>query len=204
MWPLLWLAAVLLIPEVYSFHLGCTSISFTNTFRFPTIPLKEGVRHIHTLEHLHNITSPTDKPPFFDIQHVAQPQRYGDHVSVCVHSKVRGYPQTIYMLARPEHPQTCTFMCVQDGAQRAMMHLGVTPLGLLAYSTGHLLTVDCTYFAGPRVLDRDMEPVLRFLRFFDKRMRWQGMPLRAAQHPNLMWYRRMVLGLEPHVESPLD
>lgn len=207
MWALLlYLTAVLSVPEVSAFpmHAGCTSISFANTFCFPNIPAKEGVRHIHTLEHLQNVTSPLHLPPYFDIQHVAQPQRYGGHVSVCVHSKIKGYPQTIYMLARPDHPESCTFMCVQDGAQRAMMQLRVTPLGIPAYSTGHRLSVNCTYFTGPRTFDRDMEPILRFLRFFDKRMRWQGMPLRAAQHPNLLWYRRMVLGLEPTDQSPLD
>jgi hypothetical protein len=196
--------AALLIPGIaaFPFHAGCTSISFANTFRFPAIPLREGMRHIHTLEHLQNITSPTDKPPYFDIQGVGQPQRYGDHVSVCVRTKVKGYPQTIYMLARPEHPETCTFMCVQDGVQRAMMQLRVSSAGTPPCS-GHRLWVEYTYFTGPRTFDRDMEPVLRFLRFFDKRMRWQGTPLRAAQHPNLLWYRRMVLGLDAS-ESPLD
>lgn len=198
--------AVLLIPEIAAafsaaprFHQGCTGISFTNSFRFPGVPLKEGIRHIHTLEHLENITlsqhhtqdGAQTKSTYFDIQHVAQPQRYGDHVSVCVHCKVRGYPQTIYMLSRPESPDSCTFMCVQDGAQRAMIQLRASRMH---QGEGHRLNMSCTYFIGPRVFDRDMEPVMRFLRFFEKRMRWQGGSY--ATHPNLLWYRRMVLGLD--------
>lgn len=195
-------ALILLIPESSAFpvlHMtGGSAISFANTFRFPTVPLREGRRHIHTLEHLENITTPLSRVPYFDIVRVAQPQRYGDHVSVCVHSKVKGYPQTIYMLASPDTPSSATFMCVQDGAQRAMVQLCASRLA--GEPKGHCLTVNCTYFTGPRVFDRDMEPVLRFLRFFEKRMRWQiqdaGLPSRGEQRANLLWYRRMVLGLD--------
>lgn len=192
------------IPEcsafsfVPAFHSGCNSMSFGNRFRFPTVPLSEGIRHIHTLEHLENITFGTftqgSSAPYFEIQRVAQPQRIGNHVSVCVHCKVRGYPQTVYMLARPEAPERSTFMCLQDGVQRAMVQLHVS--GIPYESTGHRLTMDCTYYSGPRVLDRDMEPILRFLRFFEKRVRWHPKePAESAGQANLLWYRRMVLGL---------
>ena len=189
------------IPEVSAF----SGLSFGSTFRFPNVPLREGIRHIHTLEHLENITTTASRnsrplPHYFDIQRVSQPQRYGDHVSVCVHTKVRGYPQTIYMLSRPDHPETCTFMCIQDGTQRAMVQLRV---GRLSHQfEGHRLLVSCTYFTGPRVFDRDMEPVMRFLRFFEHRMKppvvsaAAGAPTRGRLHANLQWYRRMVLGLE--------
>lgn len=204
-------AVVLLVPEAQAFHvpIRMSAISFANTFRFPTVTMREGTRHIHTLEHLENITMPSShSEPYFDIVRVAQPQRYGDHVSVCVHSKVKGYPQTLYMLSSPDTPSSATFMCVQDGAQRAMVQLRVSRLA--GEPLGHCLTVNCTYFTGPRVFDRDMEPVLRFLRFFEHRMRWHpvgpGVPSRGEQRANLLWYRRMVLGLdasESH-DSPLD
>ena len=178
-----------------SFHVGCTGITFGSTFRFPTVPLSEGIRHIHTLEHLENITVPAPAAvPYFSIQRVAQPQRYGDHVSVCVNCKVKGYPQTVYMLARPEAPESSTFMCLQDGTQRAMIQLRVSKIPYEC--SGHRLTMNCTYFTGPRLFDRDMEPVLRFLRFFEKRMRWHhGPPDASTARANLLWYRRMVLGL---------
>jgi len=182
------------ILVVDAFPVGCcTGLSFTTSFRFPGIPFREGVRHIHTLEHLQNVTAEGGKGvPFFTIERVSQPQRYGDHVTTCVQCKVRGHQQTIYMLGRPEAPESSTFMCVQDGTQRAVMNLRV---GRLPYEAdGHRLTISCTYLRAPRLYDRDMEPVLRFLRFFEKRMRWQ----RGAHdqlHGNLQWYRRMVLGL---------
>lgn len=191
-----------LIPEAGAFPIGCcTGLSFTTSFRFPGIPVREGMRHIHTLEHLENITlAGCDSVPYFSIQRVSQPQRYGDHVTACAQCKVKGYPQTIYLLGRPEAPESSTFMCVQDGTQRAVMTLRV---GRLPHDEeGHRLTVSCTYLRGTRLFDRDMEPVLRFLRFFEKRMRWQGGPQRAP-HANLQWYRRMVLGLGAN-ESPLS
>ena len=192
------------VPVVSAFPvapLHGTGLSFGSSFLFPNVPLREGIKHIHTLEHLENITTTTTSrssrfPHYFDIQRVSQPQRYGDHVSVCVHTKVRGYPQTIYMLSRPDRPETCTFMCIQDGTQRAMVQLRVGPLK----ERGHRLLVNCTYFAGPRTFDRDMEPVMRFLRFFEHRMKFP-VPCtveenRGGPHANLQWYRRMVLGLE--------
>lgn len=200
---------VFLLPmECSAFHLGCTGISFSNTFRFPGVPLREGIRHIHTIEHLENITLPATAcpgggKPYFEIQRVAQPQRYGDHVSVCVHCSVKGAQQTIYMLAQPETPETCTIMCVRNGSQQAMVQLRVASLPNTP--EGHRLMVECTYFTGARLLDRDMEPTFRFLRFFEKRLRWQGMgACPGKQHANLMWYRRMVLGLGAlDNESPL-
>ena len=192
---------VRVIPAVHAFPVGCcTGISFTTSFSFPGIPLREGVRHIHTLEHLENITMAGCRgEPYFSIQGVSQPQRFDDHVTAGVHCKVRGYPQTIYMLGRPEAPQSSTFMCVQDGTQRAVMTLRVSRLH--HQFDGHRLMMTCTYLRGPRVHDRDMQPVLRFLRFFEKRMRWQG-DCRGQPHANLQWYRRMVLGLGAN-ESPL-
>ena len=201
------LSAVLWVREIgafAAFHSGLTGISFTSSFRFPAVPLREGIRHIHTLEHLENISWPYDRmrgpKPYFSIESVAQPQRYGDRVSVCVQCKVRDYPQTIYVLSSAGDPTACTYMCVQDGCQRALIELNVSRLGPLFL--GHRLTVNCTYFVGPRVFDRDMEPVLRFLRFFEKRMRWQGAPSAREPRANLMWFRRMVLGRD--LGSPLD
>lgn len=191
-----------MVPVVSGFPIGCcTGLSFTTSFRFPGIPLREGTRHIHTLEHLENITlAGCEGVPYFKVERVSPPQRYGDHVTTCVQCKVKGYPQTIYMLGRPAAPDSSTFMCVQDGTQRAVMTLRVG--GLPRDEEGHRLTISCTYLRGPRLYDRDMEPVLRFLRFFEKRMRWQGGTQRVP-HANLQWYRRMVLGLGAN-ESPLS
>jgi hypothetical protein len=53
--------------------------------------------------------------------------------------------------------------------------------------------MDTTYYTGKRVLDRDIRPTVNFLTFFEERTKRQGLPFKA--HPNLLWYRRMVLGL---------
>ena len=194
---LLFVSAVLWVREVSAFAAftrGLTGLTFTSSFRFPVVPLSDGIRHIHTLEHLENITWPYDRvrspKPYFSIESVAQPQRYGDRVTTCVQTKVRDSPLTLYMLASPSDPRTCSYMCVQGGCQRALVELKVAPHG----PDGHRLAVNCTYFTGPRIFDRDMEPVLRFMRFFEKRMRWHGAPTPREPRANLMWYRRMVLG----------
>jgi hypothetical protein len=196
----IYLVVVLWLREIRAFaafHRGLAGLSFTSSFRFPEVPVRDGIRHIHTLEHLENITWPYDRSrgpkPYFTIDSVAQPQRYGERVTTCVQARVRDSPLTLYMLARPDTPGACTYMCVQGGCQRALVELRVAPYGL-GLLTGHRLAVNCTYFTGPRVFDRDMEPVLRFLRFFEKRMRWHGAPTPREPRANLMWYRRMVLG----------
>jgi hypothetical protein len=194
---LLW---VMEVSAFAAFNRGVTSVSFTSSFRFPTVPLLDGLRHIHTPEHLENISWPyrgshNPNKPYFSITSVSPPQRYGDKITVCVRCKVRDYPQTIYMLSSAAEPSACSYMCVQNGCQRAIIHLNATRLGPLY--DGHRLTLNCTYLFGSRALDRDMEPVFRFLRFFEKRMRWQGPPQPHEPRANLMWYRRMVLGKEP-------
>lgn len=200
------LAIVLWLREIHAFaafHRGLGSMSFTSTYRFPEVPLCDGIRHIHTLEHLENITWPYDRTrrlqPYFSIESVAQPQRYGEQVTTCVSARVRGSPLTLYMLAHPDMPNACTYMCVQGGCQRALVELRVMPSGV-GLLTGHRLLVNCTYFTGPRVVDRDMEPVLRFIRFLEKRMRWHGSLVPRESRANLAWYRRMVLGQDRMVD----
>jgi len=169
-----------------------TSMTFGHTYRFPSIPYSEGVRHIHTLEHLQNISarraSESNGSPYFRIESVAQPVRYGEYVSVAAHCRVMGLPQTVCMLSRPGMENTSTYMCLRDGVQMAMIQLKVSELG----ARGHTLAVETTYFSRRRLLDSALEPVMRFLRFFESsRHRKPGVVL----HPNLMWYRRMVMGL---------
>lgn len=190
-----------LVPAVSGFPLGpvcgasSCGISFSSQMNFPGVSLHEGVRRIHTLEHLENITVP---PGYFEIQRVSQPHRYGSHVTACAHCRVGDAPQTVYVMGRPDAPQSCTIMCVQDGTQRAVISLRASPLPYEDAAKGHRLTVICTYFRGARVYDRGMEPVLRFLRFFGRRGGGCG-----GEHANLQWYRRMVLGLGGS-ESALD
>jgi hypothetical protein len=188
------------IPLSHAFTMGpSTSLTFGHTYRFPTIPYSEGVKHIHTLEHLQNISArrhgSSNAMPYFRIERVTQPVRYGEYVSVTAHCRVMGIPQTICMLSRPGMENTSTYMCLQDGTQQAMLQLRVGALG----RRGHTLSVESTYFIRMRLLDTALEPVMRFLRFFETRSR-----LRGAQHPNLMWYRRMVLGLVASEGGPLD
>ena len=191
----LWI--VLSIPPSHAFSLfmgpsAGSSMTFGHTYRFPTIPYSEGVKHIHTLEHLQNISARRENSangkPYFRIENVAPPVRYGEYVSVAAHCRVMGMPQTVCMLSRPGMENTSTYMCLQDGAQMAMIQLRVSELG----ARGHILAVETTYFSSPRLLDTALDPVMRFLRFFaSRRNRGRGVVL----HPNLMWYRRMVLGL---------
>lgn len=184
-------------------RLEAGGVSFFSSFRYPTIPVRDGIRHIHTPEHLENLTWPWSEksrkaPNFFHIDKVDQPQRYGDRVSVRLHCSVKGCSpnnQTLYLMSSTRTPAHCSYMCVRDGRQRALVDLRVSPLG---QGEGHRLSIVCTYLIAPRAMDRDMEPVMRFLKFFERRMHAQGrdgMPYLLRPRANLMWYRRITLGL---------
>ncbi len=190
-------------------RLECGGVSFFSCFRYPTIPLRDGIRHIHTPEHLENLTWPfaqRQRRGFFHIDTVDQPRRYGDRVSVRFRCSVNGragQQQTMYLLSSARTPAHCTYMCVRDGRQRALMELRASALG----EAGHRLSIVCTYLIAPRAMDRDMEPVLRFLKFFERRMHAQkegGQGTVLQQRANLMWYRRMALGLTGTDGSGLD
>lgn len=184
-----------LVPSVSAFPVGpryaAGGLTFTSTFSFPGVPLREGVRRIHTLEHLLNITAHQGRGAGFsrymDIVGVSQPRRYGDHVTVSVQCKIKGVEQTIFVIGRPKDKHSSTFMCVRDGTQRTMVDLRVSRL---LYEEGHSLTARCTYLRARRVIDHDMDPVMRYIRIFGRHP-----SLEASEHPNLQWYRRMVLGL---------
>ncbi len=190
-------------PSPYS-RLEGGGVSFFSSFRYPTIPLRDGIRHIHTPEHLENLTWPLlaqQRPQgCFHIDTVDQPRRYGDRVSVRFRCSVNSrMQQTLYLLSSARNPAQCTYMCVRDGRQRALMELRASPLG----EAGHRLSIVCTYLIAPRAMDRDMEPVMRFLKFFERRMHMQGTTV-LQPRANLMWYRRMALGLTGTDGSPLD
>ncbi len=174
-----------LFPAVSAFS---GPVTYTSTVPFPGVPLREGIRRIHTLEHLENLPSPGGSQRYFEILSVSQPCRYGDHVTTSVECRVKGIPQTLYILGRPRDRQSSTVMCVRDGTQCVVVDLRVSPL---VYQDGHSLMTRCTFLRCVRACDRDMEPVMRYLRFFRER------PPLPPERANLQWYRRLVLGLAP-------
>lgn len=185
---LLWVWTSMPAVRAFPAYLPPTGHTVSSSFRFPTIPFQDGLRHIHTLEHLESIAS-----QYFRIHRVGQPVRYGDFVTVTADCLIQGGHHTICVLARPEQNHTCTYMCLQGAAQRAQIQLRVRP----SKREGHILTMDTTYYTGKRVLDRDLRPTMNFLNFFEEKTKRQGLPF--TPHPNLLWYRRMVLGL-PYVD----
>lgn len=185
------------------------SLSFLNVYRYPALSVADGIRHIHTPELLENLTWPHGTResrrrslPFFRIDRVEPPKRFGDRVSVGMQCTVAGQAHTIFAISSKASPTTCTYMCVREGCQRALVELTVSRSG----GKGHRLSMGCTYLFGARTLDRDMEPVFRFLRFLERRMNSQPVML-CEPRANLQWYRRMILGLDhgqPGGEGPLD
>lgn len=214
-----WLQFVLLlilgIPRVGAFpYQPPAAFTVSSTFRFTGVPVAEGLRHIHTLEHLESIPC-----NYFKIHTVSQPIRYGQFVTATTDCYIQGGHHTICVISRPDLNHTCTYMCLQGAIQRAQVQLQVHPIiaqkslqmpGINHWTTqvresrhkkqpGHYLTVQTTYFSGKRVLDRDIQPTMRFLSFFEDRIKHQGLPYKP--HPNLQWYRRMVLGLSAGMEE---
>jgi hypothetical protein len=189
LWMILWLLLLFFfwlgVPVVEAFpYQPPTPASTSTTFRYPRLPVDVGVRNIHTMELLETIGK-----DYIRIRHVGQPVRYGGFVTISAELSLRNNSHTILALSRPDQAHLVTFMCLRDNVQRAAFHLRVTQLG----KTGHMLAVETTVFSCKRVVDRDIRPLMRFLAFLDVRARYNSAA--PNQHPNLMWYRRMVLGL---------
>lgn len=193
------LALVLSIPSVSAFpasYVPPTGHTVTSSFRFKNIPYRDSVRHIHTLEHLESISA----GQYFQISRVHQPVRYGQFVTLSTECVIQGVNHTICLLSRPDKNNTCTYMCLQGSLLRAQVQLQVRPCNRPANNNGgagggHVLTMETTYFSGRRVLDRNIAPTVRFLSFFEDIAKNRPADRRAFhQHPNLQWYRRIVLG----------
>ena len=199
----LWIG--LLPPAVRAFPLPASSLPYTvsSSFRFSSIPYHDAVQHIHSPEHLETIQNlPRD---YFRIRRVAQPVRYGDFVTVSADCLIQNIPHTLCLLARPDQNSSCTYMCLQGAVQRAEISLRVRPNNKQGHNQGHILTMETTYFArGRRVLDNYLDPTIHFLAHFENRTHSEPIlpsPPAFKPHPNLLWYRRMVLGLPG---TPLD
>jgi hypothetical protein len=160
------------------------SSSISTTFRYPGLTLGEGLSNMHTLERLETIGDGS----YFRIRHVGTPMRYGEYVTVGVKCAVRGQNHTLLVLSRPDQAHTASLLCLRDNVQRAAFTLRASRL----QPGGHALLLDTTFFEDKRVLHRDLRPVMRFLAFYGDRAARSFEP-----HPNLAWYRRMVLGLPP-------
>jgi hypothetical protein len=174
------------IPAVSAFP----SATFSSVYHFPGVSVAEGNRRVHSPEHLLNATAFGRRvSPYFALDTVSQPQRRGEYATLSMACRVDGVAHTVYMIGHGGGVGGSTYMCVRNGTQRVMIRLRVSPLPYTA--PGHCLTVSCTYFSGVRACDRDMEPILRFMRFF------RGHSRPANEHANLQWYRRMVLGHSP-------
>jgi hypothetical protein len=91
------------VPAVRAFpgYIPPTGHTVSSSFRFPNIPLHEGLRHIHTLEHLESIAS-----QYFRIHRVGQPMRYGDFVTIYADCIIQGGHHTIYVIAQPQRNHT--------------------------------------------------------------------------------------------------
>jgi hypothetical protein len=187
------LALILSIPSVSAFpasYVPPTGHTVTSSFRFKKVSYKDSVRHIHTLEHLESISD----GEYFRIRRVNQPLRYGRFVTLSTECVIQGVNHTICMLASPDKNNTCTYMCLQGSLLRAQVQLQVRPCDKSG-GAGHVLTMETTYFSGRRVLNRNIAPTMRFLAFFEDIAKNRPVGRRLFhQHPNLQWYRRIVLG----------
>jgi hypothetical protein len=184
------------LPQMIgAFPLPNPPFTVTSSFRFPTIPYQHAVHHIHTPEHLETIA-----PEYFRILRVHPPVQFGEHVTVALDCLIRKEPHTLCLIARPDQNHTCTYMCLQGANRRGEVHLQVSH-NIRGYSSlGHILSMETTHFArGGRVLSKYLQPTLGFLsRFENRTVLSPPVPAEtgpATPHPNLQWYRRMVLGL---------
>lgn len=169
----------------------------TSSFRFPTVPLHDAVQYIHTPEHLETVLHHASSPDYFRIRRVSQPVRYGGFVTVSLDCLIRSVPHTLAMLSRPDQNSSCTYMCFHDGLRLGEIHFRVRQNNRFPSSQGHILAMETTYFSkSRRVLDSYLKPTLGFITRFENS---SGLFLanqdQFKAHANLLWYRRMVLGL---------
>ena len=185
------------LPQMIgAFPMPNPPFTVTSSFRFPTVPYQHAVQHIHTPEHLETIA-----PEYFSIQRVHTPAQIGPYVTIFLDCLIRKHSHTLCLIARPDRNHTCTYMCLQGGNRRGEVHLDVRH-NIRDYSTlGHILSMETTHFArGGRVFSKYLEPTLDFLSRFENRT-FSSPPMipsktsTARPHPNLEWYRRMVLGM---------
>lgn len=164
----------------------------TSSFRFPTVPLRDAVQYIHTPEHLETILL-LPSPDYFRIRRVSQPVRYGEYVTVSLDCLIRSVPHTLAMLSRPDQNSSCTYMCFHNGLRMGEIHLKVRPNNKFPSSQGHILAMETTYFSkSKRLLDSYLQPTVGFISRFENSSESVAASIRP--HPNLLWYRRMVLG----------
>jgi hypothetical protein len=191
------LSLFLSLPQMIgAFPLPNPPFTVTSTFRSPTVSYKHAVQHIHTPEHLETIA-----PEYFKIQRVQMPNQIGQYITIELDCLIRKQPHTLFLVTHPDQKHACTYMFLQGGNRRGEVHVEVRQ-DIHPYSSlGHLLCMQATHFArGGRVFSKYLQPTLDFLSRFESRS-FSSPPMipvetsTARPHPNLEWYRRMVLGM---------
>lgn len=165
----------------------------SSSFMFPTVPLRDAIQYIHTPEYLQSILH-LAPPNYFQIQRVSPPIRYGEFATVSMSCLIRSVPHHVVMLSRPDQNHSCTYMCFHDGMRLGEVHLRARPNDRFPSDRGHVLAIDTTYFSrSKRLVDSYLDPTLGFISKFENASRADRNDFKP--HPNLQWYRRMVLGL---------
>lgn len=180
-------------PGSLGLRMATPPFTVTSSFRFPTVPLHDAVQYIHTPEHLETILL-FPAPDYFRIRRVSQPIRYGEYVTVSLDCLIRSVPHTLAMLSRPDQNASCTYMCFHDGHRLGEIHFRVKQNSHFPSSQGHILDMETTYFSkSKRILDSYLQPTVGFISRFQNSSAVISDTTRP--HHNLLWYRRMVLGL---------
>lgn len=192
--PTLWTNSGILRTRMMS---STPPFTVTSSFRFPTVPLRDAVQYIHTPEHLETILAFSSSPDYFRILRVSPPVRYGEFVTISFDCLIRSVPHHLVMLSRPDQNSSCTYMCFHDGLRLGEVHLRVRQNNKYPSSQGHILAMETTYFSkSRRVLDSYLKPTMGFITHFENSSLSSGIGRdQFKPHANLLWYRRMVLGL---------
>jgi hypothetical protein len=153
----------------------------SKTFPFPSTPYKDGLRHIHSIEHILNI----DDGVYFQIHSTTQPVTYGKYTIVSATCSVQNIRQEIRMFSKQQ--DVSYVVCIRNGIPQVTLELKVIP-----QIQGHLLTINAsTYLRAPLWTNLMLTPLWHFVSVFESTS--TTLDANTSQNnENLIKYRELV------------
>ena len=148
------------------------------TFYLPSTPYEEGLRHIHSMEHILKIHNGS----YFQIHSTTKPVAYGKYTIVSATCSVQNTMQEIRMFS--DQQDVSHVVCIKSGIPQVTLQLKVTQ-----QIKGHLLTINAsTYLRAPLWTNLILTPL--FIAIFEGTLINQQ-PI-IPEDENLTKYRKMV------------
>jgi len=153
-----------------------------HSFHIPTLDLREGIRHIHSLERIQSLQY--NNHNFLRIVNSSKPFRIGEYAYVGLNCLMMNKPQQLKIYTNAINQNTVLCMDA-SGRQEASLRLVIKPAVV-----GSIISLNTTIYRSPRWISNALQPFLNFLLFYKKN---GNIPV-VKYDQNLTLYRRMVIG----------